>query len=220
MKRGTRREHVLAIDQGTTSTRSMVVNATGSPVAVSHRKHRQLYPRPGCVEHDPEEIWTNVELTVRLALRRAQVSPADLAGIGLANQGETVMAWDAETLKPLGNAIVWQCSRTSSVVERMKSDRRVGREVHRTTGLVLDSYFSATKMKWIYDNMPECRKLSRQRRLRMGTLDTWLLARMSRGSAFCTDTTTASRTLLMDLSTGDWSPRMLDLFGVDGGWLA
>ena len=184
----------------------------GSPLAVRYRAHRQITPQPGWVEHDPEEIWRNVELTMAAALKAAHVQPSDLAGIGIANQGETVMAWDSVSGRPLANAIVWQCDRTRNTIERLKRKAGVARRIHRISGLVPDCYFSATKMRWLYDNVAECRKLAREKRLRIGTLDTWLIWKLSGGSRFVTDATTASRTLLMDLRKLKWSTELLEVF--------
>jgi glycerol kinase len=219
MRRRTGRNWILSIDQGTTGTRSMVVNDEGSPVAVRYRAHRQISPQTGWVEHDPEEIWRNVEVTVSSALAAASVKADDLAGVGIANQGETVMAWDSLTGRPVANAIVWQCDRTRRVMERLKRDTRVTRRVHQISGLTPDCYFSASKMRWLYDHVAECRKLARAQRLRMGTLDTWLIWKLSGGSTFITDVTTASRTLLMDIRKLQWSQELLDVFRVDEEWL-
>ena len=145
--------------------------------------------------------------------------PADLAGIGIANQGETVMAWDSLSGRPVANAIVWQCDRTRRAMERMKRNTRVARRIHRISGLTPDCYFSASKMRWLYDHVAECRKLARAKRLRMGTLDTWLIWKLSGGSRFITDATTASRTLLMDIRKLQWSRELLELFRVDEEWL-
>jgi glycerol kinase len=210
---------ILAIDQGTTGTRSMVVDAEGSPVVMRYRAHRQITPQPGWVEHDPEEIWRNVELTASSALAAASLKASDLAGIGIANQGETVMAWDSSSGRPVANAIVWQCDRTRRAMERLKNNSGAARRIHRISGLTPDCYFSASKMRWLYDNVDECRKLARAKRLRFGTLDTWLIWKLSGGSRFITDATTASRTLLMDLRTLRWSPELLDLFRIDQDWL-
>jgi glycerol kinase len=210
---------ILAIDQGTTGTRSMVVDAEGSPVAMRYRTHSQITPHPGWVEHDPEEIWRNVELTASSALAAASLKASDVAGMGIANQGETVMAWDAASGRPVANSIVWQCDRTGRAMERLKKNAGAARRIHRISGLTPDCYFSASKMRWLYENVEECRKLSRAKRLRMGTLDTWLIWKLSGGSRFITDATTASRTLLMNLRTLEWSPELLDLFRVDEGWL-
>jgi len=205
---------ILAIDQGTTSTRSVLVGEDAAPVAFAYREHRQIFPRPGWVEHDPEEIWRNVEITIQEVLAKAGVRASELKGIGIANQGETVMAWDRRTGQPLANAIVWQCDRTRRAVDRLRSDSRLVKRVHRTTGLVLDCYFSASKMRWLYDHVRRCSNLA------IGTLDSWLMYKLSEGLDFVTDATTASRTLLMDLRTQQWDAEMLETFRIDPGWLA
>lgn len=211
---------ILAVDQGTTGTRSMIVDGAGAVVAYSYREHRQITPRPGWVEHDAEEIWRNVEATARAALRKARLTPRDLAGIGIANQGETVVAWDARTGRPVANAIVWQCSRTRAAMERVARGAAAARRIHRVTGLTPDCYFSASKLRWLYDHAAGCRALAREGRLRMGTLDTWLIWKWSRGEALVTDASTASRTLLMDIRARRWSGEMLERFRVRPEWLA
>jgi glycerol kinase len=197
----------------------MVVDDEGSPVALRYRAHRQITPRPGWVEHNPEDIWRNVELTASAVLKAASLKVADLAGIGIANQGETVMAWDSVSGRPVANAIVWQCDRTRAAMDRLKRKTRAARRIHRISGLVPDCYFSASKMRWLYDNVAECRKLARAKRLRMGTLDTWLIWKLSGGSRFITDVTTASRTLLMDIRNRRWSRELLETFRIEPEWL-
>ncbi len=211
---------ILAVDQGTTGTRSMIVDGAGAPLAVAYRRHRQITPRPGWVVHDPEEIWRAVEVTARAAMRKAGIGPRQIVAIGIANQGETVAAWDARTGRPVANAIVWQCARTRAMMERLARDRSTARWIQDLTGLVPDCYFSASKLRWLWDHVPECRTLARQGRLRMGTLDSWLIYKWSRGRDFVTDCTTASRTLLMDLRKRRWSPELLGLFRLSEDWLA
>lgn len=197
----------------------MVVDEEGSPAAVRYRAHSQIRPRAGWVEHDPEEIWRNVQLTASSALEAASLGPDDLAGVGIANQGETVMAWDSLSGRPVANAIVWQCDRTQRAVDRIKRNTHLARRIHRTSGLIPDCYFSASKMRWLYDHIADCRKLARAKRLRMGTLDTWLIWKLSGGASFITDATTASRTLLMDIREQRWSRELLDIFRVEEEWL-
>lgn len=213
-----KRRWILSIDQGTTGTRSLLVDDAGQPASYSYRTHRQILPQPGWVEHDPLEIWRNVQLTIQQALRKAHLDASNLAGIGIANQGETVMAWDANTGTPVANAIVWQCNRTQRSVQRLKK-HPIATRIPRLTGLVLDCYFSASKMRWLYQHVPECKRLARQKRLAMGTLDTWLIYKLTAGREFLTDGTTASRTLLMDLRKQQWDDSLLDAFEVDREWL-
>jgi len=194
---------VLAIDQGTTGTKAHLLRDDGTFETLGGFEHRQIYPQPGWVEHDPEELIAHLEAS----LARAK----DAAAIGLANQGETVIAWDAVTKRPIHNAIVWQDARTADVTDRLKAD---GAEelTLRLAGLPLDPYFSASKLRWLLDNVPEARQLRREGRLRFGTSDSYFLDRLT--GAFATDVTTASRTSLMNLETLQWDQRLADLFGV------
>jgi glycerol kinase len=194
---------ILAIDQGTTGTKAHLLRDDGAFETLTGFEHKQIYPRPGWVEHDPEELAAHVEA--------ARAAAPGVAAIGLANQGETCIAWDAATKRPIHNAIVWQDARTSDVTERLKAD---GAEelTLRLAGLPLDPYFSASKLRWILDNVAEAGQLRRQGRLRFGTSDSFLLDRL--GGCFATDVTTASRTSLMNLETLQWDQRLADLFGV------
>lgn len=217
------RSAVVAIDQGTTSTRVAVVAADGRILASAQREHAQHFPAPGWVEHDPVEIWEAVrELTV-LALTRAHLSADDVAAVGITNQRETTVAWDAKTGRPVHRAIVWQDTRTADLLARLRADGAED-EARERTGLPLAAYFSASKVRWLLDEVPEARGLSAQGRLRVGTMDSWLVWNLTggtRGGVHATDVTNASRTLLMDLETGAWSEPMLALFGLDPGeWAA
>ncbi|HEY1384786.1 MAG TPA: FGGY family carbohydrate kinase [Dongiaceae bacterium] len=193
----------IAIDQGTTGTKVHRLRSDGMFETIAGSEHRQIYPRQGWVEHDPEEIARHVESAL------AQVPGA--SAIGIANQGETVIAWDAETKRPIHNAIVWQDARTADVTERLKADG-VEELTLKVAGLPLDPYFSATKLRWLLDNVADAKALRRAGRLRFGTSDSFLLDRLT--GTFATDVTTASRTSLMDLETLQWDPRLADLFGV------
>lgn len=194
---------ILAIDQGTTGTKAHLLRGDGAFQTLKGFEHRQIYPRPGWVEHDPEELAAHVAA--------ARAAAPDISAIGLANQGETVIAWDAVTKRPLHNAIVWQDARTSDATERLKAG---GAEelTLKVAGLPLDPYFSASKLRWLLDNAPEAQELRRAGRLRLGTSDSYLLDRLA--GCFATDVTTASRTSLMNLETLQWDPRLADLFGV------
>lgn len=194
---------VIAVDQGTTATRSFTLDADGRFAAVASFTHRQIYPQAGWVEHDPEELLAHVRDAI------AAAGPA--SAIGIDNQGETVIAWDAATGRPIHNAIVWQDDRTRDVTERMKADGAEALTL-RVAGLPLDPYFSATKLRWVIDHVPEARELLRQGRLRLGTSDAFLLDRLT--GTFATDVTTASRTSLMSLDTLQWDEGLCDLFGV------
>lgn len=194
---------VISVDQGTTGTKVHRLSSDGSFKTIAGFEHRQLYPREGWVEHDPEELVRHLEASLDEA--------KEAAAIGIANQGETVVAWDAETKRPIHNAIVWQDARTAEATNRLKAD---GAEelTLEIAGLPLDPYFSATKLRWLLDNVPEAQGLRRAGRLRLGTSDSYFLDRLT--GRFATDVTTASRTSLMDLETLQWDGRLAELFGV------
>jgi len=210
--------YVLAIDQGTTSTRAILFDAALEPVATAQREFPQLYPAPGWVEHEPEAIWASVVETGREAIAKAGVPANAIAAIGLTNQRETTLVWDRASGKPIHNAVVWQDRRTADACAKLRAD---GAEatIGETTGLLADPYFSATKLAWILDHVQGARAAARDGRLRFGTIDTFLLWRMTGGNAFATDATNASRTMLYDIRSGRWSPEMLDLFGVPAAML-
>jgi glycerol kinase len=205
--------HLVAIDQGTTSTRAIVFDAALAPVAVAQQEFTQHFPADGWVEHDPEEIWTSVVATVRSALAKAGIAPADVAAIGITNQRETTLIWDRQTGKPIHNAIVWQDRRTADMCARL---RAAGREPGLTqkTGLLLDPYFSATKIAWLLDHVDGARAAAQAGRLAFGTVDTFLLWRLTGGKLHATDATNAARTLLLDIHDARWDGELLDLFGV------
>jgi glycerol kinase len=194
---------ILSIDQGTTGTKAHRLRDDGAFETLGGFEHKQIYPQAGWVEHDPEELIAHLQAAIALG--------CDAAAIGIANQGETVIAWDAETKRPIHNAIVWQDARTADATERLKAD---GAEelTLGLAGLPLDPYFSASKLRWLLDNVPEAQALRRQGRLRFGTSDAYYLDRLA--GAFATDVTTASRTSLMNLATLQWDARLADLFGV------
>ncbi len=202
--------HVLALDQGTTSSRAIVFDESGAAVAVAQREFRQLFPRPGWVEHDPLEIWESQLAVAREALARAGLEARDVAALGLTNQRETVVLWDRATGKPLANAIVWQDRRTADVCDRLK---REGHEplFRERTGLVLDPYFSGTKLAWLLDHVPGARDAPE--RIAFGTVDSWLLWNLT-GALHATDVTNASRTLLWNLHTADWDGELLAILDV------
>jgi glycerol kinase len=208
---------VAAIDQGTTSTRCMLFDAAGRPVAAAQKEHRQIYPRPGWVEHDPSEIWTRTQEVVADAVARAGVRRGDVAAVGVANQRETVVAWDRRTGRPLCNAIVWQDTRTKPLCDALGADGGQDRFRDRV-GLPLATYFSGPKMRWLLENEPAVRDAAAAGRLAFGTIDAWLVWNLTGGAggggAHVTDVTNASRTMLMDLRTLDWDDGMLDVFRV------
>jgi glycerol kinase len=205
--------HLLAIDQGTTSTRAMVFDAALAPVAVAQQELRQIYPAPGLVEHDPEEIWSATVATVRAALAKAGLAAKDVGGIGITNQRETAIVWDRATGKPIHNAIVWQDRRTADACTAL---RTVGHEptIAARTGLLLDPYFSATKIAWLLDHVDGARAAAEAGRLAFGTVDSFLLWRLTGGAVHATDATNASRTLLFDIRRGQWDAELLDIFRI------
>jgi glycerol kinase len=204
--------YLIAIDQGTTSTRAIVFDEKLSPVTVDQRELRQIYPVPGWVEHDPEEIWQSVVATVRAAMAKAGIGVKDVAAIGITNQRETTIVWDRTTGKPIYNAIVWQDRRTAGACAAL---RAAGHEamVTEKTGLVLDPYFSATKLSWLLENISGAREAVGQDRLAFGTVDSFLLWRLT-GGTHATDATNAARTLLFDIRKGKWDSELARLFAV------
>jgi glycerol kinase len=205
--------HVIAIDQGTTGTTALVLSEKLEVVGRHNQEFRQIYPQPGWVEHDPEDIWLSVEKAVAAALAQAGIDAASVAAIGITNQRETTLLWERDTLKPAHNAIVWQDRRTADFCAELKR-RGLEDEVRSKTGLVLDPYFSGTKLRWMLQVDPELRQRAQSGQLCFGTVDSYLVARLSGGQAHITDVTNASRTLLFDLKTLDWDDRLLEIFEV------
>lgn len=204
---------LIAIDQGTTSTRAIAFDANLRPLAIAQRELRQIFPAPGLVEHDPEEIWQAVIATVRAAMAQAGLTAKDIAGIGITNQRETTVLWDRATGRPIHNAIVWQDRRTADFCEALKRD---GHEaaVAAKTGLILDPYFSASKIRWLLDNVDGARTAAEAGRLAFGTIDCFLLWRLTGGASHATDASNAARTLLLDIGSGIWDSDLCRLFGV------
>jgi glycerol kinase len=205
--------HVLVIDQGTTSTRAIVFGPDIAPVASAQQQFPQYYPAPGWVEHDPEDLWRTSIETMREALRKAAIPASDIAAIGIANQRETVVIWDRQSGRPIGNAIVWQDRRTAGICETLVAEGH-GPRVAERTGLRIDPYFSATKIGWLLDNVPDARRRAEMGQLAFGTVDTFLLWRLTDGAVHATDATNASRTLLYDIRSGMWDEELLTLFRV------
>jgi glycerol kinase len=205
--------YVLAIDQGTTSSRAIVFNDLQQIVGMGKMEFTQHFPASGWVEHVPEEIWATCLWAIKTALKRAGITASELAAIGITNQRETTIVWDRASGKPIHNAIVWQDRRTSKHCERLK---RAGAEklVSRKTGLLLDPYFSATKIGWLLDNVPGARKQAERGELAFGTVETWLIWRLTNGKSHATDATNACRTLLYNIETGEWDDELLRLFKV------
>uniref|UniRef100_A0A7C4LJN7 Glycerol kinase n=1 Tax=Schlesneria paludicola TaxID=360056 RepID=A0A7C4LJN7_9PLAN len=211
-------KYILALDQGTTSSRAIVFGHKGRPVAVAQQEFPQHYPQPGHVEHVPEDIWSTQLATARLAMEKAGISARDIAAMGVTNQRETTVLWDRQTGRPVAPAIVWQSRITADRCARLKAD---GCEdvVRAKTGLVLDPYFSATKIAHLLETVPGARSAAAQGDLAFGTIDTFLLWRLSGGRLHITDATNASRTLLYNIHTGEWDDELLQIFGVPRGLL-
>lgn len=205
--------YILAIDQGTTSTRACLFNKQGQVVGQAQQAFRQIFPQPGWVEHDLEDIWFTTVATIKKAIETSGIKTHEIAAIGMTNQRETVGIWHAQTLKPLGNAIVWQCRRTQGMTEKLKK-QKLESKIRRKTGLVLDPYFSASKIQWLLEKTPGARELVKSDQLRAGTIDCFLINRLTSGLAHKTDVSNASRTMLMNLSTLWWDEELLKIFKV------
>lgn len=205
--------YLLAIDQGTTSSRAIVFDDTGASVASDQQEFHQYFPQDGWVEHDAIEIWESTLAVCRGALEKANVTAADLSGIGITNQRETTVIWERSTGKPIYHAIVWQDRRTASLCTKLKTDGHEDTVVERT-GLLIDPYFSATKIAWILDNVEGARVRAEAGELAFGTIDSWLLWNLTGGESHCTDATNASRTALFNIHDQDWDDKLLELFRV------
>lgn len=202
-------KYIIALDQGTTSSRAVLFNEQGQIKGIVQKEFRQIFPQSGWVEHDPMEILSTQLGVLDSLISEHSIEPASIAAIGITNQRETTVVWDKKTGKPVYNAIVWQDKRTASICEEM-SGAGLGSYVRENTGLVIDSYFSATKIKWILDNIPNGRKLAEQGDLLFGTIDTWLIWNMTRGKSHVTDVTNASRTMIFNIRSLKWDKKLLD----------
>ncbi|WP_461369403.1 glycerol kinase GlpK [Candidatus Darwinibacter acetoxidans] len=209
---------ILSIDQGTTGTTAILWDERGLPLGRAAREHNQYYPRPGWVEHDPEEIWAATLAVAKEALQEAEVVPAEITAIGITNQRETVVFWERSTGKPLANAIVWQCRRTAQLCHELKEAGRL-ELFQEKTGLVLDPYFSGTKINWALEHIPAIREAARRGELACGTIDSYLLFRLTGGRVHATDYSNASRTLLFNIHTLEWDRQLLEILGVPGNIL-
>ena len=204
---------ILALDQGTTSSRAIIFEHTGRPLASASKEFRQIYPKPGWVEHDPEEIWQSQIEVAGKALEKAGIEPSSVAAIGITNQRETTVVWDRKTGKPISNAIVWQCRRTAPICDDMKS-RGLEQSVRARTGLVIDAYFSGTKVKWLLDNVPGAGERARRGELAFGNIDTWLVHKLTGGRIHVTDYSNASRTMLFNINELGWDDDLLEELGI------
>jgi len=206
-------KHVLALDQGTTSSRALLFDERGSVRSVAQQEFDQIFSQPGWVEHNPERIATSQLSVALLALSNAGLTRNDVAAIGIANQRETAIVWNRETGQPIYNAIVWQDRRTADLCQRLRSDGH-GPMIQQRTGLLIDSYFSATKVSWLLDNVSGARKLAEAGKLAFGTVDSWLVWKLTDGRVHATDVSNASRTMLYNIHTGEWDSELLELFRI------
>ena len=204
---------ILALDQGTTSSRAIVFDHDGNIVSIAQKEFPQIFPKPGWVEHDPRDIWSSQAGVAAEALTKASANANDVAAIGITNQRETTLVWDRETGEPVCNAIVWQDRRTAPICDRLKA-RKLDRLIRRKTGLVVDAYFSGTKVQWILENVKGVRARAKSGALAFGTVDAWLVWNLTGGRVHATDASNASRTMLFDITKGDWDDELLKLFGV------
>src|SRR2546426_5579124 len=212
-------KYILALDQGTTSSRAIVFDHAGSIKAVAQKEFPQIFPQPGWVEHDPNDIWASQAGVAAQALAEAALAPSDIAAIGITNQRETTVVWDRKTGRPICNAIVWQDRRTAAVCDRLKA-RGLEKLIRKKTGLVLDAYFSGTKLQWILQHVPGARARANAGELAFGTVDSWLVWNLTGGKQHVTDASNASRTLLLNIKTGDWDDELLEIFEVPRSVLA
>ena len=208
------RPYVLALDQGTTSSRCILFDRQQNIVGLAQREFGQHYPKPGWVEHDPMEIYSSQYSVLTEVLAQSGVDPAQVAAIGITNQRETTIVWDRETGRPVYNAIVWQCRRTAALCEELKADDELTSYIREHTGLLPDAYFSATKLKWVLDHVEGAREKAERGELLFGTVDSWLIWKLTGGEAHVTDPTNASRTMLYNIHTHDWDQELLDLLSI------
>lgn len=206
-------KYILALDQGTSSSRAIVFDRNGSIRAMAQKEFPQIFPRSGWVEHDPHQIWSSQASVIAEAISSIDINGKNIQAIGITNQRETTIVWDRDTEEPVYNAIVWQDRRTSDYCNRVIEEGMVDK-IREKTGLIIDAYFSATKIKWILDNVPGARKRADEGKLMFGTVDTWLVWRLTRGAVHVTDVTNASRTMLFNIHTLDWDQELLDYFDI------
>ena len=209
---------ILALDQGTTSSRAIIFNHAGEIIATAQKEFTQIFPQPGWVEHDPVEIWSTQLGVAAEAISKASLTPNDIAAIGITNQRETTVVWERNTGKPIYNAIVWQDRRTAAFCDELKK-REVENVIRQSTGLVIDAYFSGTKIRWILDNVEGARQKAEQGQLCFGTIDSWLIWNLTNGAVHATDVSNASRTMLCNIHTQQWDGQLQDILGVPGNML-
>ena len=207
------KDYILALDQGTTSSRAILFDREGRPAHIAQQEFEQLYPQPGWVEHRPEEIWSSQLDAARRVLAESKARPDQIAAIGITNQRETVIIWDRQTGQPIHNAIVWQCRRTADACDQLRREG-LADEFQQLTGLVLDAYFSGTKVRWLLDHVEGAREMAKQGRLAFGTVDSWLIWKLTGGRVHVTDPSNASRTLLFNIESREWDDRLLKTLNV------
>ncbi len=207
------KKYILSLDQGTSSSRAIVFDEQGTICASAQKEFTQIFPKSGLVEHNPHEIWSSEAAVIAEAIASLDINGKDIAGIGITNQRETTIVWDVESEEPIYNAIVWQDRRTGEYCEKLKADGLTD-TIREKTGLIIDAYFSGTKIKWILDNVPGARERANKGKLRFGTVDSWLVWRLTRGEVHVTDVSNASRTMLFNIHTLDWDDDLLKLFGI------
>ena len=213
MEASTTSKYILALDQGTSSSRAIVFDHEGNICSVAQMEFTQYFPKPGWVEHNPMEIWSSEAAVIAEAITKLGINGKSLAALGITNQRETTIVWDAETGAPVYNAIVWQDRRTSAFCDQLKAQGLVDK-IREKTGLIIDAYFSGTKIKWILDNVPGAREKALAGQLRFGTVDSWLVWQLTRGEVHVTDVTNASRTMLFNIHTLEWDKELLDLLDI------
>jgi len=211
-------KYIMSLDQGTTSCRCILFNRAGEIVSVAQKEFKQYYPQPGWVEHDPMEIWSTQIGVAQEAMYKVRAGYRDIAAIGITNQRETTILWDKTTGRPVYNAIVWQCRRTAQESDRLKEAGHT-EMIRQKTGLLIDAYFSATKIRWILDHVPEARQLAQEGNLLFGTIDTWLIWNLTGGKAHVTDYSNAARTMLFNINTLQWDEEILELLDIPAGIL-
>ena len=207
------KKFILALDQGTTSSRAIVFDHNGHIKSVAQKEFTQYFPQPGWVEHNPNEIWSSQASVIAEAISAIDINGLDIAGIGITNQRETTIVWDVDTEEPIYNAIVWQDRRTSEFCDELKAQGLTDK-IHEKTGLIIDAYFSGTKIKWILDNVPSARKRAEMGKLRFGNVDSWLVWRLTRGEVHVTDVTNASRTMLFNIHDLKWDEELMKLLDI------
>lgn len=207
------KKYILALDQGTTSSRAIVFDHDGKICSVAQKEFTQYFPKPGWVEHNPNEIWSSQASVIAESISAIDINGLDIAGIGITNQRETTIVWDVDTEEPIYNAIVWQDRRTADYCDKLKAEGLID-TIREKTGLIIDAYFSGTKIKWILDNVPGARQRAEQGKLRFGNVDSWLVWRLTRGEVHVTDVTNASRTMLFNINTLKWDANLLKLLDI------